>query len=61
MPKAKTDAAMGVYECVSPIEHDGQPIAVGDVVEFPVEVAEPLVASGALKAPEPEPAADPQV
>lgn len=58
MPKAKTDAAMGVYECVSPIEHDGQPIAVGDVVEFPVEVAEPLVAGGALKAP--EPAAEPQ-
>jgi hypothetical protein len=36
------------YECVSPIEHDGRPIAVGDVVQMPVEIAEPLVKAGAL-------------
>lgn len=52
MSKSKAEAKPGVYECVSPIEHDGVRIEVGSVVEMPDEVAAPLVAAGALRAPQ---------
>jgi hypothetical protein len=50
MPKVKPDAQVSVYECVSPILHDGERVEVGEMVEFPTEVAEPLIAAGALRA-----------
>lgn len=45
--KAKAVDAVA-YECTSPIEHDGDPISVGDIVEMSPEIAEPLVRAGAL-------------
>ncbi len=62
MLKANTPApSADAYECVSPIDHDGHRIEVGDLVEMPADVAEPLLAAGALKAREPQaPTADPQ-
>lgn len=52
----KSTAQADVYECVSPIDHDGKRISVGDVVEMPADIAQRLVAGGALvpvSAPQP--------
>lgn len=55
MPKPKPTApSADAYECISPIDHDGERIEVGDVVEMPADVAGPLVAAGALRRADPD-------
>lgn len=50
MPKPNPTAPIAdAYECISPIQHDDERIEVGDMVEMLSEVAEPLVAAGALR------------
>jgi len=47
--KSSEPAEMPIYECLSPIEHDGIRISVGELVEMEDQFAQPLLACGALR------------